>query len=265
MPDSDASFPSEIAVLYDRCLRPFLFEPYAEDLARRAAVLRPKRILAGTGVVTEALIKALPEAAIVATDLNRAMLDVAEARLGTGRVQFREADAQALLFENSSFDLVLCQFGAMFFPDRVAAYREARRVLSPGGYFLFNAWGPIEENEASFTVAQAVARSFEADARNFLQRVPFAYHNKALVEADLRAAGFLDIVAETVTKRSRVATAREAAVGLCLGTPLRAEIEARGPARLEQVIDAAATALAPYETDQGIDARMSANIFSGRA
>src|SRR4051794_27099472 len=143
MPASDALFPSAIAALYDRCLRPFLFEPYAEDLARRAAALRPKRILetaAGTGVVTEAVMKALPEAEIVATDLNRAMLDVAQARLG-GRPENREVDAQALPFEDESFDLILCQFGVMFFPDRVGAYREARRGVRPRGPFLFDGGG----------------------------------------------------------------------------------------------------------------------------
>src|SRR4051812_21128107 len=169
MTESDARFPSEIAALYDRCLRPFLFEPYAEDLARRAAALRPKRILetaAGTGVVTEAVMKALPEAEIVATDLNRAMLDVAQARLG-GRPDYREVDAQALPFGDESFDLILCQFGVMFFPDRVGAYREARRVLRPGGHFLFNAWGRVEGNGASPATPQTGGRGFPRQPPHF--------------------------------------------------------------------------------------------------
>jgi SAM-dependent methyltransferase len=268
MPESDANFPSEIAALYDRCLKPALFEPYARDLARRAAALRPKRILetaAGTGVVTEVLLKALPDAEIVATDLNRAMLDVAEARLGGGRARFREADAQALPFEDGSFDLLLCQFGVMFFPDRVGAYREARRVLRPGGHFLFNAWGRIEQNDATFAVAGAVARAFPDNPPSFYERIPFGYHDKARVEADLGKAGFGDIGAETVRKRSRFASAADAATGLCLGTPLRAEIEARDPSRLESLVVQAATALAPWETAEGIDAPMVANVFLARA
>jgi ubiquinone/menaquinone biosynthesis C-methylase UbiE len=267
MPESDANFPSEIAALYDRCLRPFLFEPYAEDLARRAAALRPKRILetaAGTGVVTEKVMKALPEAEIVATDLNRAMLDVAQARLGD-RPDYREADAQALPFEDESFDLILCQFGVMFFPDRVGAYREARRVLRPGGHFLFNAWGRIEENGASLAIAETVARSFPGDPPNFLQRTPFGYHEIARVEADLRAAGFRDIAAETVTKRSRLPSARDAAFGLCLGSPLRSEIEARDASQIDELVDQATAALAPYRTAEGLDAPMSANVFLARA
>jgi ubiquinone/menaquinone biosynthesis C-methylase UbiE len=267
MPESDARFPSEIAALYDRCLKPFLFEPYAEDLAHRAAALRPGRILetaAGTGVVTEALLKALPEADVVATDLNRAMLDVAQARLG-GRPEYREADAQALPFEDGSFDLILCQFGVMFFPDRVGAYREARRVLRPGGHFLLNAWGRIEENGASLAIAETMARRFPNDPPNFLQRTPFGYHDTALVEADLRAAGFRDIAAEAVTKRSRLPSARDAAIGICLGTPLRSEIEARDASRIDRIIDEATASLAPYETREGVDAPMVANVFTARA
>lgn len=268
MPESDANFPSEVASLYDRCLRPFLFEPYAEDLARRAAALRPKRVLetaAGTGVATAAILEALPDAQIVATDLNRAMLDVAEARLGaTGRVQFRQADAQALPFEDESFDLVLCQFGMMFFPDRAGAYQEARRVLRPGGCFLLNAWGRIEENEATLAVAATVARHFPDDPPTFYARVPFAHHDKGRIEAELRAAGFREVAAETVAKRSRLPTAREAAAGLCLGTPFRSEIEARDASRLDLLVEKAAAALAPYVTDAGLDAAMVANVFTAR-
>jgi ubiquinone/menaquinone biosynthesis C-methylase UbiE len=264
MKPSDAHFPSAVAALYDRCLGPLLFEPYAEDLARRAAALRPKQILetaAGTGIVTEALLNAVPGAEILATDLNEAMLDEARKRLGEARVDYRIVDAQALPFADSSFDLVVCQFGVMFFPDRVGAYREARRVLRPGGHFLFNAWGSLDQNQASLAVAKAVASAFPDDPPSFLERTPFGYHDMALIEADLSAAGFTEIDGETVEKISRLSSARDAATGLCLGSPMRAEIEARDPSRLDEMVDRAAAALAPFETGQGIDAPMSANVF----
>ena len=136
MSGADSLFTGSVPALYDRCLGPLLFVPYARDIAARAALLRPGRVLetaAGTGIVTEALAAALPDAEIVATDLNQAMLDIAGARGLPARVNFQAADAQALPFPDSSFDLVVCQFGAMFFPDRVGAYGEARRVLRPGG------------------------------------------------------------------------------------------------------------------------------------
>ena len=115
-------FTSSIAGFYDRYLGPLIFVDYAEDLARRAAALHPARVLetaAGTGVVTRALARLLAaEAEITATDLNQAMLDFAAAQPGSERVTWRQADAQRLPFEDGSFDMVLCQFGVMFFPDR---------------------------------------------------------------------------------------------------------------------------------------------------
>ena len=265
MQATDAVFAGSIPELYDRCLGPFLFEPYAADLAERAAALRPERILetaAGTGIVTAALARALPEAEIVATDLNSDMLRVAEAKTESPRVAFTPADAQALPFADGGFDLVICQFGAMFFPDRVAAYREARRVLKPGGTFLFNVWDRLDSNPASLAVAEAVAGLFPDDPPGFLTRVPFGYHDLGRIEADLRAAGFAAVEAETVAKRSRGA-ARDVAPGLCQGSPLRAEIEARAPDRLDEASEAAVACLVRRHGDP-VDAPMSAHVLAAR-
>ena len=267
MAETDALFSSAIASGYDRYLRPLLFEAYAEDLAGRAAALQPSKILetaAGTGVVTAALYDALPGAAIVATDLNPAMLAVASGRFGSERVEFLQADAQDLPFGEARFDLVACQFGVMFFPDRVRAYREAKRVLRPGGTFLFNAWGSLAENDVSRIVADAAAAFIGGEARSFVERVPFGYHDTGQVEADLRTAGFDEIAWEKVDKRSRAPGTRETAVGLCLGSPLRHEIETHAPGRMDALIDAIALELAPYVRDGEVDAPMSANVFTAR-
>jgi SAM-dependent methyltransferase len=266
MGSSDTAFTGSIPEFYDRCLGPFLFEPYAADLAARAATLGPGRILetaAGTGIVTAALAGALPEAEIVATDLNPDMLKVAAGKLDGGDVTFAAADAQALPFPDSDFDLVVCQFGAMFFPDRIAAYREARRVLRPGGALLFNVWDRLEANPASQTVAEAVAALFPDDPPSFLGRIPFGYHDKAAIGSDLREAGFAAVESETVAKRSR-GDARALAPGLCQGSPLRAEIEARAPERLGEATEAALSALVRLHGDP-VDAAMSAHVFVARA
>jgi ubiquinone/menaquinone biosynthesis C-methylase UbiE len=265
MPSSDTAFAGSIPEYYHNCLGPFLFEPYAEDLADRAARLRPERILetaAGTGIVTAALAARLPQARIVATDLNPDMLRVAASKLDCPRVTFAPADAQSLPFPDGDFDLVVCQFGAMFFPDRVAAYREARRVLRPGGTFLFNVWDRLDSNPASQAVAEAVAELFPGDPPSFISRVPFGYHDKARVEADLRSAGFAAVEAETVARRSRGA-ASDLAPGLCQGSPLRAEIEARAPDRLDEATQAALAALVRLHGDP-VDAAMSAHVFAAR-
>ena len=257
---TDSLFTGSVPALYDRCLGPMLFVPYARDMAARAAALQPGRILetaAGTGIVTEALAAALPEADIVATDLNQAMLDVAAARGLPARVSLQTADAQALPFVDGSFDLLVCQFGAMFFPDRIGAYREARRVLRPGSRFLFNVWDSLEHNPVSDRLGGAVAALFPDYPPSFYRRVPFGYHDTARIEADLRAAGFTDVAIETVSQVSRV-DARAAAIGLCQGSPMGAEIEARD-GDLAVVTEAAAAALAAVD---GTDMPMSAHVIS---
>jgi ubiquinone/menaquinone biosynthesis C-methylase UbiE len=267
MTSTDAAFAGSIPAIYERYLVPMLFAPFARDLASRVGALGPCRILetaAGTGVVTAEMARAVPEAEIVATDLNQAMLDVAAERLGAASVTLQAADAQALPFEDSSFDAIVCQFGVMFFPDRIGAYREARRVLRPGGTFLFNAWNSLERNPGSLAVAQAVADLFPDDPPSFLSRVPFGYHDKARIEADLRAAGFTRIASETVEQRGVLGSAQAAATGLCHGTPLRAEIEARDAARLDEATAAAAAAIEKLYGSAGGEAAMSAHVFSAR-
>jgi len=264
---SDSAFAGSIPQLYDSCLGPLLFEPYAEDLAARLVPLRPSAILetaAGTGIVTAAIARAIPHAIITATDLNGAMLAVAATRFPEDKIEFHEANAQELPFADASFDAVVCQFGVMFFPDRVGAYREALRVLKPGGQFLFNVWDRLETNPESAEAARVVAEFFPDDPPNFLARTPFGYHDGARIEADLRAAGCTRIAIETVAKRGRARSARAAAVGLVQGSPLRLEIEARDAARLEEVTEAVAQALAVFEGPDGLDAPLSAHVVSAR-
>ncbi|MCD6072403.1 MAG: SAM-dependent methyltransferase, partial [Microvirga sp.] len=155
---TDTAFAGSIPALYEQYLVPLKFEPFAEDLAGRLADVTQGRILelaAGTGVVTRAMAQALPpEVEIVATDLNQAMIDLAQTKLQGPNVRWQQADAQSLPFEANSFDAVICQLGVMFFPDKLAAYREALRVLRPGGRFLFNVWNILDLNPVSRIVAE---------------------------------------------------------------------------------------------------------------
>ena len=266
MSTTDTLFAGSIPALYDRFMVPLLFAPYAELVADRAKAFNPKRILetaAGTGVVTEQLHRTLPEAEIVATDLNAPMLMEAGRRLDSPKVRFQPADALELPFADDSFDLVVCQFGIMFYPDKVKGNVEARRVLRDGGRYLLVIWDRIDRNLATMAVGEAVARLFpDSEASNFMKRIPFGYHERTQIEADLRAAGFTEIDFTTAELRSRSGSALDAATGLVQGTPMRSEIEQRDPALLQPATDAAAEALHRYEGPNGLDAPMSAHIVT---
>jgi ubiquinone/menaquinone biosynthesis C-methylase UbiE len=266
MTATDTVFAGSIAALYDRLMVPLKFTPWAEDMARRIAALAPATILetaAGSGVVTEQIAKALPEAAITATDLNPAMLEIAARRPGLQRVHFQPADAQALPFAEASFDLVACQFGVMFYPDRVAAAREVRRVLRGGGTYLFSVWDCLDSNPVSKVLSEALAEQFPDNPPSFYARVPFGYHDTARIAADLAEAGFTDITIETLKYAHGALTARDAAEGMCRGTPLAAEIATHGESALDRAIEAGTRALQSLcGADGRIDAMMSAHIIT---
>jgi len=265
----DTVFSGSIPSLYDKYLGPLIFEPYAEDLASRLATLNPGRVLetaAGTGIVTRAMLRALPSSvSIVVTDLNQPMLDHATQQVSSDRVSFQKVDAQALPFPDQSFDAVVCQFGAMFFPDRQQAYREARRVLKPGGHFIFSVWDSLAHNEFANLTAAAVAEMFADDPPDFLARTPHGYHDPQTVAADARAAGFANVTAETVTRRSRAPTCRDPAIGFCQGSPLRSEIEPRGTGRLDAATDAAAARISASFGAGPVNGKIQAHVITASA
>ena len=267
MAASDKLFAGSIPEVYDRFMVPLIFEPYARDLAGRLADVEPQDVLetaAGTGVLTRAIAAKLPAPArIVATDLNQPMLDHAAAREPTkGRVIWRQADALALPFEDQSFDAVACQFGAMFFPDKVKGYAQARRVLKPGGHFFFNVWDRIAENEFADVVTETLAAIFPNDPPRFMARIPHGYHDVTKLRDELTMAGFASISIETRSDISRAASPRDPAIGYCQGTPLRNEIEARDSAGLEAATQACTEALARRFGNGPVEGRIRAHVIT---
>ena len=264
---TDKAFAGSIPRLYESHLVPLIFDSYATDLARRLVGSPASRVLeiaAGTGVVTRRLATALPaEVAIVATDLNQPMLDLAF-EIGTQRpVTWQQADAMQLPFDDGVFDAVICQFGVMFFPDKAAAFAQARRVLKDGGLLLFNVWDRIEENEFAHAVTKALETVFPDDPPRFMARTPHGYHDLAVIGQDLQRGGFAAVPeVDTLAARSRAASPREPAFAYCQGTPLRNEIEARDAARLGEATDVAEEAIrrqfGPGPVDGGIQAHVIA-------
>ena len=267
-PSSDKVFAGSIPKLYDTYLVPLIFEPYAADLAKRLARLRPARVLeiaAGTGVVTRQLASVLPaSSSIVATDLNQAMLDQAAAA-GTARpVEWRQADAMQLPFPDGAFDAVVCQFGAMFFPDKAKAFAEARRVLGPGGVYLFNVWDRIEENEFADVVTAALVARVPNDPPRFMARTPHGYHDRGVIERDLAGGGFGAPRIDTLAERSRAASPRDVAIAYGQGTPLRNEIETRDASALDEATELATAAIARRFGRGAVDGKIQAHVVTVR-
>jgi SAM-dependent methyltransferase len=227
---ADANWVETMPAVYDRCLGPALFAPFAAQLAGRAAQLSPRRVLelaAGTGIATAELVRMLPTADITATDLNPAMVSWAAQQVDGAT--WLQADAQNLAsFADDAFDLVLCQFGVMFFPDKPAAFAEIARVLAPGATVLFAVWDVVEASDFPSAMVSSLAAVIPDDPPDFIVRVPHGYADTAQIDKDLRAGGLIPDHLDRVLLRGTAASARTVAEGFCLGTPLRFELETRG-------------------------------------
>ena len=253
--------------LYDELLVPLLFQPYADDLTThlrdladldRAAVLE---VAAGTGVATRAMADALAATvSITATDLIPGMVERARS-VGTSRaVTWDTADAGALPYDDESFDVVVCQFGAMFFPSKPAAFAEAARVLRPGGRLELAVWDRIEANEFADVVTSTVIGLFPDDPPRFLEQVPHSYHDPDLVTTDLLDGGLTSPRVDLVEHRSTAATAEIVARAYCEGTPLHDQLQRGGSDRVADALAASTKALGERFGATDLDGRIAALV-----
>jgi SAM-dependent methyltransferase len=253
--------------VYDELLVPLCFQPYADDVVTRLDDVRDGAVLevaCGTGAVTRALADALPESvAITATDIVPGMLDRAQ-QVGTARaVTWEVADALALSYADESFEVVVCQFGAMFFPSKVDAFAEAARVLRPGGRLELAVWDAIERNDFGAAVAEAMTELFPEDPPRFLERMPFSYADPEAIVADLVAGGFAaPAELEAVEHRCRAATPEVVASAFCGGTPVRDQLQAGDGDRLRRAITGAARLLADRFGGSDLEGRNAALVVS---
>ncbi|MGH3401682.1 MAG: class I SAM-dependent methyltransferase [Streptosporangiaceae bacterium] len=265
MADSaDRAWTGSMPDVYERCLAGAVFEPPAADLARRAAADSPAAILelaAGTGTLTRQLTRRLPGAQVTATDLNPAMVSYGAQRVP--QAAWQQADALSLPFEDDQFDLVICQFGVMFFGAKPTAFSEVARVLRPDGRFLFSTWDVIERNDFAAALAAAIDATFPADPPTFLTRVPHGYADLAAVAADLRAAGLEPAEQSTVVMTGHADSAAQLATGFCSGTPLRMAIEARGP--LQPAVEAIAAQMTSRLGPGPVTGRLTAHVVVARS
>jgi ubiquinone/menaquinone biosynthesis C-methylase UbiE len=231
MSDADR-FVGDIPANYERYLGPVIFADFAVETAKRVAASAPARVLetaSGTGIVTRELRNRLPASSqLTATDLNAPMLDLARAKFApTEGVVFQAADATALPFAESSFDAVICQFGIMFFPDRDRSYREALRVLAPGGRYVFSVWDAHQHNPYGRIAHETASRLFPSDPPPFYL-APFSCHAIDPIKEALISTGFTDIEVAVLSLRKDVPDPSAFARGLVFGNPMADQIRARG-------------------------------------
>lgn len=233
------AFTGSVPRVYHALLGPLLFDAYAKDLAARLAGFAPSRILetaCGTGIVTSKIARSLPNASIIATDLNSPMIEIAKEHAGldaapsstSQRPAFQTADACSLPFPDASFDAIACQFGVMFFADKVKAMSEARRVLATGGRYIFSVWDSLAHNPIPRTVHETFQSLFPADPPNFIPTLPYGWSDKAEIERVTRAGGFANVTLETLSFPSVAPSAADVAKGWVEGTPNAAALADRG-------------------------------------
>jgi SAM-dependent methyltransferase len=243
VPDYSATYLGSIPEQYDRNLVPLLFADFAADIARRVAACQPRRVLeiaAGTGVVTRHLRNLLPDGVeVTATDLNAPMLEIARTKFRPDElVQFKPADATALPFAGSSFDVLVCQFGVMFFPDKDKSYREALRVIIPGGHYLFSVWDSHQHNSFARITHQVTGSFFPTDPPQF-QNVPFGYRFDPIKDS-LLDAGFTNVTAVVIRLQKEVPDLSILARGQVYGSPIIDQVRERGGVEAEQIVAAIA-------------------------
>jgi ubiquinone/menaquinone biosynthesis C-methylase UbiE len=267
--ERDAAYVGAIPERYHRGIGPFLFEPYALHTAQRIRELAPSRVLetaCGTGIVTRRLREALSDDALLfSTDLNEPMLAVAKATLGPSlKVEWAQADMTWLGFEDGRFDVVVCQFGLMFVPDKLAALREARRVLKPGGKLLLTTWASLDRNPVVELAQRSIAALFPNDPPQYYARAPFGYGDTQKLASWIAEAGFADVQVEIVEKSAFSESARDVAVGLVEGYPIAEEISSRDPSLLSVAVDEVARAIqAAYGTP--VETRIAALVAEASA
>lgn len=240
MQSSHIFFAGSVPQNYEQYLGPFLFEPYAQNLVKHIDTNKVKHVLeiaCGTGRLTRHLDQLFDASVeIIASDFNEGMFNIASQNLHSNRIQFMQADAQNLPFENDHFDLIVCQFGFMFVPDKHKAFHEALRVLKTGGHLLFNTWDKLENNLASYLVKEVISDFFKNDAHTFFH-TPFSMYNKEELHRYVHDAGFQNITIEHVTIEGSIPSGSDMAKGFVLGTPAYNEITKVDPSSTPQIID----------------------------
>ena len=253
---------------YDNFLGPFLFEPYGKEMAGRVPIHQVTSVLelaAGTGRVTRHLREHLPPAIkLVASDLSPDMLEIAKKKLTPEqKVEWVIADMQALPFADNSFEVVVCQYGIMFPPDKQRVFDEVYRVLKPGGVFLFSTWEKTDRVEIfKLIYDDHVVPFFEGeDTTRFF--VPYSMHRPDELKMLLTKAGFSQEKIERVTLNGVSPSAHDLVQGFFVTHAVGKEVADRNQAAFESIARNMEAAIIKKFGDQPVVCELASYFGSG--
>lgn len=243
---------------YERYQVPSVFEPLARRFLVHMALRPGQRVLdvaCGTGIIARIAATMLgPQGSIVGIDLNPNMLELARAYApdAGARVEWKEGDAASLPCADADFDVVLCQQGLQFFPDRGAALREMHRVLRPAGRVGLCVWRGIEHSPCHVAIADALRRHVGADAA-WRFSAPFSFGDPEALNTAVAEAGFREIDIQCDVLMRRLLPPEESIPGLLASTPVGPEVAALQERARAAIISEVATALAQYRSGGGLE------------
>ena len=262
----DTSYAGGAARNYERYFVPVIGAPVAADLIEVAAIRPGERVLdvaCGTGVVTRlAAERAGREGEVAGLDVNPGMLAVARAETPADLdVEWHEASAEAMPLADGSFDVVLCQMGLQFVPDRAAALGEMHRTLAPGGRLVLNVPGPTPPFFAA--MAEALAENVHPQSGGFVHAV-FSLHDGRELRRLAAEAGFDDVDVAARPKTLRLPPPADFLWQYVHSTPMAgvvAEASDERKAALEQDVCARWQG---FVTDGGMETTVTVSTLTAR-
>jgi ubiquinone/menaquinone biosynthesis C-methylase UbiE len=264
---TDAAVPRE----YDDVLVPRLFEPWAALLLDDCRLQKSAVVLdvaTGPGTMARLAAKRIGRGGrVVATDISRPMLDVARSKpafLDAAPITYIESPAAPLAVETAGFDVVVCQQGLQFFPDRVVALGEMRRALKPGGGLAIAVWCHIANNPIYAALHAALRDSVPADLADRLL-APFSWPDAEVMEDAIEAAGFRDIRVRRAVLPLVFEDGITQAARALSASPLAPSLAALSATTQEALSAAIRIRLAPLLREEGVSGEMTANIAVAHA
>lgn len=258
------------AEMYERNMVPAIFEPFATDLLGHANLTQGEKVLdvaCGTGVVSRlAWPYIAPSGRIVGLDVNAGMLEVARdaSRDLAANIEWTEGNVSEMPVSDREFDIVICQHGLQYFPDRSAALKEIHRVLGERGRLILSVWRPVKFNPGHAVFADVLEHRINAEAAA-TRRAPFKLSDRNELRALVTDAGFNDTVVCLTTRVARFASAEAMIRIMMAGTPLGAAMDNSDPEVFQTVIDEVTEGLSEYMDDLGLAIPMQAWIVTAKA